>query len=203
MTVTHRHSTTPTYYTWRSMLQRCSCRAWGDAKRKYYDRGIRVCRRWKKFENFLKDMGDRPPGTSIDRLENSIGYRPGNCRWATPVEQARNKRSNHRIEYDGKSLTLGEWAERLGIEGPTIRCRLKLGWSIQKVFETPVQNPRGFRFIEFRGKVLTITEWSRELGIKEFTIRSRLDILGWSVERALERVDGRSLRWKQGFGCQR
>lgn len=89
--VTHGKTDTPTYYTWSAMIQRC-----GNPKNPSYcwygARGIKVCRRWLKFENFLADMGEKPSGTSIDRVNNNKGYSPGNCRWATPKEQTNNQR---------------------------------------------------------------------------------------------------------------
>src|SRR5271157_2808802 len=93
---THRHSvgrkTSPTYRSWTMMRVRCSdpkCDFWSD----YGGRGIKVCARWDKFENFLADMGERPEGTSIDRWPDQDGnYEPGNCRWATAKEQMRNTR---------------------------------------------------------------------------------------------------------------
>lgn len=92
--VKHGHAIgvgTKTYITWKGMIQRCSYK--GHSQYKYYgQRGINVCERWKIFENFLDDMGERPDGMSIDRINNNGNYCPDNCRWVTAVEQQKNKR---------------------------------------------------------------------------------------------------------------
>lgn len=93
--LTHGHTKTrtysPTYQSWQSMLARCRYKNRHNSGR-YIGRGILVCERWCDFASFLADMGERPAGLTLERNDNSIGYQPGNCRWATPTEQARNTR---------------------------------------------------------------------------------------------------------------
>lgn len=82
----------PTYVAWQNMLRRC--RPGGPDAYLYHERGIGVCSRWREsFESFLADMGQKPEGLSLDRTDNDGNYEPGNCRWATPSEQMRNRRS--------------------------------------------------------------------------------------------------------------
>jgi hypothetical protein len=108
---------TKTYQVWDAMVQRCT----NEKNEKHYmygGRGITVCERWLKFENFLADMGERPsPGHSIDRKNNGGHYEPGNCRWATRKEQQRNMRSNHLVEYSGRLMSVAEAAEIAGVKG--------------------------------------------------------------------------------------
>lgn len=87
----------PTYHSWQAMLARCRYLA-RDTARKHIGRGITVCEQWLSFETFLSDMGERPIGKTLDRIDNDKGYAPGNCRWATPVDQARNRR-NARLDF--------------------------------------------------------------------------------------------------------
>lgn len=137
---TDRH---PLYSTWVHMNQRCanpSNRNFAD----YGGRGITVCERWRGehgFENFLADMGERPPGTTLDRRDNDRGYSPENCRWATRVEQTRNTRANRLITVDGETLTLAEWADRAQIPVTTLHHRLSHGWSEEAAVKTPRNEP--------------------------------------------------------------
>jgi hypothetical protein len=116
------------YRTWVQMRSRCSSPTHHNYPR-YGGRGIAVCARWLSFESFLADMGERPPGTTIDRIDNDRGYEPGNCRWATVAEQNRNRSDTRRIEIDGASRSAAEWARANGISPRTAYARLRAGWN--------------------------------------------------------------------------
>lgn len=105
---------------------------------------------WRdSFKRFAADMGPRPsPAHSVDRIDNDGPYTPENCRWATKVEQSRNSRHNVRWTYDGRTLTIVEWAEKLGVDPNTLRQRVAgYGWSVERALSTPVgtrgRNHRG------------------------------------------------------------
>jgi hypothetical protein len=105
----------------------------------YGGRGISVADRWMEFDNFLMDMGVRPSmNHSIDRLNTNGDYEPGNCRWATPKEQQRNKRSNLVIDFRGESKCLAQWADEFGLEWATLRSRLRHGWDVERALTTPL-----------------------------------------------------------------
>lgn len=107
---------------------------------RYISDGIVVSSVLQTFEGFLAEVGPQPsPAHTIDRIDNARGYEPGNIRWATRKEQARNTRRNRRITFDGKSLTVAEWAERTGLAYNTLFYRLQRhGWSVEAALTTPV-----------------------------------------------------------------
>lgn len=128
---------TRTYKSWSGMKERCFRRA--NPKFKFYGgRGITVCDRWLDFRNFLADMGQCPPGLTLDRFPNNNGnYEPGNCRWATVIEQQNNRRSNHLITAFDETLTLSQWVTKTGFNHKTILTRLGLGWTPEKALSLP------------------------------------------------------------------
>lgn len=130
---------TPTYRCWGGMIQRTT-NPNNDRYSDYGGRGITTCARWTTFKNFLFDMGERPKGMSIERINNDKGYSPENCKWATPNEQQNNRRVNHLIEYNGEKKTLTQWSCFLGISFDVLRTRLRRHWSLEKAFWAPVQH---------------------------------------------------------------
>ncbi|MDN8081144.1 hypothetical protein QZN30_17415 [Burkholderia multivorans] len=132
----HARTNTPTYRSWTAMKSRCDP---DHGKPEYAGSGISVCLRWlESFENFLADMGERPKGTTLDRFPNGSGnYEPGNCRWATPSEQANNRGNQHLLSAHGKTMTIMEWANKTGIPFQTIRHRLLRGWSAERSVSAP------------------------------------------------------------------
>lgn len=137
----HGMSKTPTYETWFCMKNRCNNPK--DARYKDYGgRGIKVCKKWYKFENFYEDMGVRPKNKTIDRINNNRGYEPSNCKWSTRAEQSNNMRSNRYICYKENIKTMSEWSRCLGIKLTTLRQRIKSGWSVEKMFNKKVRNKK-------------------------------------------------------------
>jgi len=127
------------YRVWRKMLERCcspSCYNFDD----YGGRGITVCPEWLFFENFYRDMGDRPSrGHSLDRIDNNGNYCKENCRWATKKEQANNRRSSRMLTHNHETKTLTQWAESSGIGAGTIAHRIKSGWPVERALTQPVR----------------------------------------------------------------
>lgn len=131
---THGHArptrgTSPTYKVWLNMHQRCRR---GGRRGEYAD--ISVCDRWSSFEAFLADMGERPSARhSIDRVDPRGDYEPGNCRWATPSEQARNKTTSVILTHPhtGRTMCMADWADYLGVSRSTLHWRLK-NWPLDR-----------------------------------------------------------------------
>jgi hypothetical protein len=129
---THGKSASREYRSWINMKTRCELP--GTPYYKFYgERGISVCERWRSsFENFLADMGPRPDGHSVDRIDVNGNYEPQNCRWATNKTQHRNTRRQHIVTLGGQEMTLAEAVEKTGLLYNTVLYRLKRGWSIDR-----------------------------------------------------------------------
>lgn len=176
---THGLSKSRTYKSWCGLVAR------GTGKsniRNYGSRGIAVCNRWLKFENFLHDMGEAPEGASIDRINNNGGYMKSNCRWADTKVQGRNTRRNRRVTYRGREMCLQELSDMCGVLRSTLAFRLNSGWSVTDAAETPVKPPRT---IIHDGVCGGLTEMASKHGLCKATLVSRLR-LGWAVRDALE-----------------
>lgn len=127
---------------WRAMIQRCT-----NPRSQYYGiyggRGITVCKRWRRFANFLQDMGEPPLDRQIDRIDNDKGYFKCNCRWVTSKENGRNTRSNRLLTHNGCTQCVAAWAEATGIKVGTIFQRLNGGWPVERALTEPVGNGKG------------------------------------------------------------
>ena len=136
--LTHGKTRTPTHYTWVNMKQRCynpSVKKF----RRYGALGITVCDRWlNSFENFLEDMGERPEGLTIERVNNKGPYSPDNCIWASQETQQNNRGNNTRLHHNGKTMTLQQWARETGLRRETISHRIfRLRWTIADALTLP------------------------------------------------------------------
>lgn len=129
----HKQSHTRAYKSWATMIQRCT-NTKNPKYPRYGGRGIRVCQKWLQFAGFFEDMGPCPDGCTIDRKNNDGNYEPGNCRWATQKEQARNKHNNRLVAIHGQNRPVAEWCEILGLSHVMVRMRLHRGWPIERAF---------------------------------------------------------------------
>lgn len=137
---THGMKGAPEYKVWCSMLNRCN-HANDHAFANYGARGVKVCERWRKFENFFADMGHRPtPNHSLDRIDNDGNYELSNCRWATLEQQQNNRRVNRRFTYNGETHTIAEWSRIVDINYYTLWSRLcDRNWTTEDALTLPLQ----------------------------------------------------------------
>ena len=126
------------YFTWCDMRKRCLLPSHKNYGR-YGGRGITICDRWNSFDNFFADMGEKPKGLTIERIDVNGNYYPENCKWASRKEQNKNRNSNVKITFNGITKIVSEWADELGISKFCIRYRLKAGWSIERALTTKTQ----------------------------------------------------------------
>lgn len=179
----HGLTGTPTYFSWHNMRTRCLDPN-SPVYASYGGRGIKVCRRWlDSVAAFAADMGEQPPGMTLDRIDTNGDYTPENCRWATPREQANNTRSNHRITVHGETDTVANWARRSGIEYTALLYRIQAGWNADDAVYTPAGDS-GTIHLTFQGRAMKVSEWAAETGLPVLTIHKRIRA-GWHVDRIL------------------
>jgi hypothetical protein len=134
---THGLGRTAIYYAWAAMIQRCE-----NPKNKWYHRyggrGIKVCEAWRNdFRAFYADMGDKPDGLELDRKDNNGDYSKENCQWSTRSEQVRNRITTKYLTFNGETMTLPDWADRLGIKRKVLERRIRDGWSVEDALTKP------------------------------------------------------------------
>ncbi len=138
LTGSHGMWNTKVFKVWTSMKSRCS-NANSPSYKNYGARGIKVCDRWlNSFENFYKDMGE-PNELTLERIDVNSNYEPSNCKWASPKEQSRNRTNNVFYTYKKQTKCVGEWCELLKMPTSTFYNRIKRGWSIDEIIETPIR----------------------------------------------------------------
>ena len=135
---THGMSFSRTYGIWGNMLYRCNAESASNYQ-DYGGRGISVCDRWHSFDAFLEDMGPQPTGMTLERKDVNGNYSPQNCIWATRKEQARNRRNNVSVEFNGKSMCLIAFAEYIKKPYRVVLQRWTRGWSIERIAKTPIR----------------------------------------------------------------
>lgn len=137
-----RRGASSTYMSWSGMKDRC-LNPLAPFFNDYGGRGITVCDRWiNSFENFLSDLGERPLGLTLERINNDGNYELGNCKWATRKEQANNrraKRNAHILKHEGISKSVTQWAKDKGLSVSTLFARIRLGWSVERTITEPIR----------------------------------------------------------------
>lgn len=136
--VKHGMTCTRVYNIWSGMLQRCN-NPKASKYENYGGRGIKVCERWKTFENFYFDMGDPLETQTIERIDSDKDYSPENCKWATYAEQNRNTKNNSNFTLSGKTQCLTDWCREYNIKITTVLGRLERNWAFQDALETPIK----------------------------------------------------------------
>lgn len=169
------------------MKLRC-CVPGSPSYERYGAKGIKICNDWlANPENFFKWALENgyTDELTIDRIDNTKGYSPDNCRWATPKEQANNRVTNLSIHYLGKVKTLKQWCDELGLSYKLMYKRIVVHhWSAERAFETD-DNPQ-LRLITYKGKTQPLKTWCKELDLPYLTVYYRLGKLHWPVEKAFE-----------------
>lgn len=188
------------YRIWQGIKDRCH-NPRNPGFHNYGGRGIVMYEGWRSsFTAFREAVGPRPsPDLELDREDNEKGYEPGNVRWATHVVNQNNKRTNHSLTHGGMTLTISEWARRVGCKPNSLLFRIRSGMSVEQALTIPFGDPsetrrlagkwkphgKPIQYIDYGGESLTAEQWGRRVGLSRQVIGQRIWKLGWTVERAL------------------
>jgi len=176
------------YWIWAAMIQRCT-NPNNSAYLNYGRRGINISQEWMNFKTFYKDMGNRPSGKTLERVDNNLGYSKDNCIWASRFFQSNNRRNNLRFIYKGKNLTLAEIARLEKIKYRALHARDDLLTAISHVHAAPKIK---FHFYHYNGKRRTLAEIARLINILKQSLYYWIFKKKLSLEDAISRVKRRS-----------
>jgi hypothetical protein len=171
----------PEWMIWNSLRQRINNPRYKKAC-DYSQRGLKMAKRWDKYENFISDVGRRPnKRMSLGRINNDRGYFLSNCRWETSKQQMRNQRRTEWITFRGETLSRPDWADRLGISSTTLKKRLvthpkRIALTVSRLRIKPIR-------IRFNGVTRSLVEWAKKIGVSKTAFHKRLR--NWSKKDAL------------------
>lgn len=183
-------SNTRIYRIWIGIKKRCYCKT----ARGYFGyggRGITMCDEWlHDFEAFYKwaMANGYADNLTIERIDVNGNYEPSNCKWITKEEQASNRRTNHKLLYNGEIKTVAQISRETGISEQTIRNRIKSkNFSNDEILKKPIQHSHN---VEYNGEIKSLRQWSISTGISYETLRHRIVDLNWDIEKALTTKSG-------------
>lgn len=159
------------YTLWCSMKQRCF-NSNHEHYHRYGGRGVTMCQAWAdNFEAFREAVGEPTAGMTLDRIDNERGYEPNNVRWTSRKEQANNRSTNIVLTWDGKTMTLKQWADHLGWKYGLLASRWKKGLRDADLFAEPKRERN--KVVEYNGKIKTLRKWAEDTGVPYETLHWR------------------------------
>ncbi len=192
----HGLSDSPTYTSWCNMIQRCYNKNIREFPN-YGGRGIKVCQRFLIFKEFYNDLGAKPNGRTIDKINNDGNYSCGkceeckrngwlfNCQWGTRFEQDRNRTNSRYLTYKGKTQILKDWSRELGINEHSISKRLKNGLSVEDALTIPIKKINTSKII-IGSESKSLKQWAEMRNLSYKAVWARVNSLKWDIEEALE-----------------
>ena len=181
------------------MFNRCNNKN-NPAYKNYGERGIKVCERWRYFPNFLEDMGESPENLTLERIDNGKGYCKENCRWATRLEQNRNRRSNVKFLYKGNMESISKIADMEKVDYKRFRYYLSLGFSLNDALVRAKDKSLNRRkvnsvIIDYLGRTYCLTEFCREFNLNVRKVKRNLN--KHPIDKIFELAGGGFVDWKR------